>query len=146
MRESFCVFLYDEPARASRGVGENRVGIGDSSIADPLLVAIDLVTDNLAVFENGICCCLERAEIAAGFGLGGAIGKQDSFFGDAAEPVLLLLWGCADGDGIAAQESCEHRRRDPQVDVRHLFADEIDIEGTAAETSAVFRNKQKLNA
>src|SRR5437588_8670712 len=70
VRESLCVFLYDEPARASRGVGENRVGIGDSAIADPLLVAVDLVADDLAPPPPRLCSSPDRAELAAGFGLG----------------------------------------------------------------------------
>ena len=89
---------------------------------------------------------LQRAQIAARIRLGGAVGEQDALFGDARQPELLLLRRGADGDRIAAQESGQHRRRDAQIDARHLFANAVDVERAAAEAAVLFGNEQKLDA
>ena len=82
--EALGTFFDNEPTRTTGRIGENRVGIGDPAIADPLLVAVDLVPDDLSVFDYRICSGLQGAKIAARFGLGGAIGEEDSLFRDAA--------------------------------------------------------------
>ena len=63
-----------------------------------------------------------------------------------AQPQLLLLGRCADGDGIAAEEGREHGRGDAKVDARHGFANAIDVEGAAAHAAVVLRHEQELNA
>ena len=50
--EALRALFHDEPARTAGRVGQNRVGIGDSAVADPLFVAIDLVTDDAAVLRD----------------------------------------------------------------------------------------------
>ena len=89
---------------------------------------------------------MKRAQIAARFRLGGAVGEQQSFFRDARQPDLLLLRSGADRDRIAAQERGQHGRGDAQIDARHLFADAIHIEGAAAHAAELFGNEQELNA
>ena len=146
VRESLCVFLYDEPARASRGVGENRVGIGDSAIADPLLVAVDFVTDDAAILKDSVCGRAECSQIAARFRFGGAVSKQQSFIRDAAQPEFLLFGRGSDSDWIATQKSRQHGCSNAQIDASHFFADAIHVEGAAAHSAKLFRNEQELNA
>ena len=139
-------FFHDEPTRTAGRVGQNRVGIGDSAVADPLFIAVDFVADDPAVFGDAVCRGAQRSQIAAGFRLGGAIGKQQSFFRDARQPDFLLLRGGADSDGIASQERGQHRRGDAQIDARHLFANAVHVEGPAAHAPELFRDEQELNA
>ena len=63
-----------------------------------------------------------------------------------AQPLFLLLGSGAEGDGIAAQECGEQGSGDAEIDARHLFADEIDVEGASAHAAVLFRNEQQLNA
>ncbi len=144
--ETLHAFFHDEPARTAGRVGQNRVGIGDTTVADPLLVAVDLVADDAVVLGNAFRRGAKRPQIAARFRLRGAVGEQQSLFGDARQPDLLLLRSGADKDRIAAQERGQHGGGDAQIDARHFFADAIHIEGAAAHAAELFRNEQELNA
>ena len=81
--ETLRALFDDEPARTRGSIRQDRVGVGDAAVADPLLAAVDLVADDLAVFDDAIGGGLQRSQIAAGFGLGRAVGEQQSLFGDA---------------------------------------------------------------
>ena len=144
--ETRRALLHYEPTRAARRIRQNRVGVGDAAVADPLLAAVDLVADDLAVLHHAIRRGLQRPQIAARVRLGGAVGEQHAFLGDARQPELLLLRRGADGDRVAAQEGGEHRGGNAQVDARHLLADAVHVEGAAAESAVLLGNKQKLNA
>ncbi len=76
-------FFYDEPGRTAGRVGQNGVSISNAAVADPLLAAIDLVADNLAVLDDAVGRGLQRSQIAAGFRFGGAVGEQNSLFRDS---------------------------------------------------------------
>ena len=144
--ETLRSLFHDEPARTGGRASQNRVGIGDSAVADPLLVAGDFVADDAAVFDDRVRRSAKRSQIAAGFRFRGAVGEQQSLFRDARQPDFLLLRSGADRDRIAAQERGQHRRGDAEIDTRHLFANAIHIEGAAAHAAELFGNEQKLNA
>src|SRR5215469_5151223 len=100
--KAFGAFLYDEPARPARGIRQDRIEVGDSAVANPLLAAIDLVSDYLAALHDAVGCGLERAQIAAGVRFRGPVRKQNSLLRDAAQPELLLLQSRADCNRIAS--------------------------------------------
>jgi len=60
--------------------------------------------------------------------------------------VFLLVRRGADRDGVAAEKRSQHGGGDAQIDSRHLFADDVHIEGAATEAAELLGNKQKLNA
>ncbi len=62
---------------------------------------------------------------------------SQSFFCSGVAPTVI---------GIAAQESRQHGGGNAQIDARHLFADAIHIEGTAAHAPELFGYEQELNA
>jgi hypothetical protein len=115
--------------------------VRNSAVADPLLAAVDLVADNLAVSFDAIGGRLQRAQVATRFWFGRAVGKQNAFVGDLAQPLLFLLRSGAEGYGIAAQECGEQRGGDAQVDARHLLAYQIDVHRAAAHAAVLFRNE-----
>ena len=47
--EALGALLHDKPTRPAGGIGQDGVDIGDAAVADPLLVAVDLVADDFAV-------------------------------------------------------------------------------------------------
>src|SRR5271167_1957588 len=102
--EARYALFHDEPAWPYGRVGQYGVSIGDATVADPLLAAVDLVANDLAVFLDAIGGRLQRAQVAAGFRLRRAVGEQNSFFSDATQPFLLLLRSGAESYGIAAKE------------------------------------------
>ena len=59
---------------------------------------------------------------------------------------LLLLGSSADRNRIAAQKRGEQGRGEAKIDARHLFADEVDIEGASAQAAVLLGNEQQLNA
>ena len=146
VREALGALFHDEPARPAGSVGQDGVRVGDAAVADPLLAAGDLVPVNAAVLDHRLGRGLQGAEVAAGFRLGGAVGEQHAFFGDAASSNLLLLRRGADADRVAAQEGGQHGCGHAQVDARHLFADAVDVERAAAHAAEFFGNEQELNA
>jgi hypothetical protein len=144
--EAFRVFFYDEPTRTTGRVGQDCVGVSNSAVADPLLGSVDLVADDPAVLGDPVRGGLQRSQIAAGFRLSRAVGEQQSLFRDARQPVLLLLRSGAHGYWVAAEKCRQHSRGNAQINARHLFTDQIHIEGAAAETAAVLGDEQQLNA
>ena len=146
VREALGACVDNEPGGPGGRVGQNRVVVGDAAVRDPLLAAVDLVADDLAIFLDAVGGGLQRAQVAAGFRLGCAVGEENALVGDPAQPLLLLLGSGAEGDRIAAQERGEKRGGDAEIDARHLFADEIDVEGAAAHAAVLFGNEQELDA
>ena len=139
------VFFDDEPGWTAGRVCQHCICAGDSTVADPLLVAVNFVAHDASVLKDAIGRGAQGSQIAAGFRLGGAVGKQQSLIGDAAQPELLLLVGGADRDGIAAEKSSQHGGRNPEIDPRHLLANAVDVERATAHAAELFGNKQKLN-
>ena len=138
--------LHDEPARAGGRIRQHRVRVGDAAVADPLLAAVDTVSHDAAVFLHAVRRGLQGAQIAAGVGLGGAVGEQQALFGDARQPEFLLLRRGPDGDRVAAQKRRQDGGGDAQVDPRHLLADAVHVERAAAEAAELLRNEQELDA
>ena len=66
------------------GVGQDRVAVGDAAVADPLLAAGDPVADDLAVLLHRHRRGGERPEVAAGLGLGRAVGVEVAVLGQRA--------------------------------------------------------------
>ena len=69
VREARRAFLHDEPARTAGRVRQNRVGVGDAAVADPLLAAVDLVADDPAVLaapRSAVVCRAPRSLPASG--------------------------------------------------------------------------------
>jgi hypothetical protein len=138
--------LDDEPARSARGEGQHAVEIGVAAVGDPLLGAGDPVAGELAVVDHRLGAGAERAEVAAGFRLGGAVGHQQPLAGDAAHPVALLFGGTAEDDRVAAQEGRQHAGGDAEVDRRQLLADAVDVEGATAHAAVLLGDEQQLDA
>ena len=52
--EALGALLHDEPTRAGGRIRQNRVSVGHSAVADPLLAAVDLVAgDAVALHDRG---------------------------------------------------------------------------------------------
>ena len=145
VRETLGARFDDEPGRAVGGHRENRVAVRDAAVADPLLGAADPVAGHGPVLADALRRRLQRAEIAAGLGLGGAVGEQDAVLRDPAHVDLLLLLGAADPDRIAAEERGELGGREPQIDRRHPLADAIHVECPAAHPAVLERHEQQLD-
>src|SRR5271167_2161936 len=96
--------LHDEPAWPYGRVGQYGVNIGDATVADPLLAAVDLVANDLAVFLDAIGGRLQCTQVAASFRLRRAVSEQNSFLSNATQPFLLLLCSGTESYGIAAKE------------------------------------------
>ena len=146
VREARGVTVDHEPGRPAGRQRQHRAGIGDAAVGDPLLAAVDPVADDRAVLEPGVGGRLQRAEVAAGLGLGGAVGQQEALLGDPAEPELLLLVGAADQDRVAAEEGGEHAGGDAEVDRGHPLADAVDVERAAAHPAVLLGDEQQLDA
>ena len=144
--ESLGVFFDDEPSRAGWRAGQDRVRSGDAAVADPLLVAVDLVADDAAILHHAVGGGAKSAEIAARFRFGRAVGEEQSFIGDAAQPDFLLVVRRTNRDGIAAEKSSQHRGCDSEIDARHLLANAVDVEGAAAHAAELFGDEQELDA
>ena len=142
VRKPLRAFLDNEPTRPARRVRQNRVRPGNASVADPLLIAIDLVPATRPSCITAVGRRAEGPQIASRFRFGGAVGEEQSFIGNAAQPNLLLLWSGANRDRITAEKSSQHRGRYSQVDPRHLLANAVHIEGATAHAAKLFRDEQ----
>ena len=89
--EAVRASLDHEPARPAWRLGQDGVHVGDAAVADPLLATVEPVADDVPVLLDWSGGRLEGGEVAAGFGLGGAVGEQDPLVGDPGQPLLLLL-------------------------------------------------------
>src|ERR1700687_1181631 len=83
--ETFRVFLNNEPSWPCGCAGQDRVCASDSAVADPLLVAVNLVADDFAVFHDSIGSGAERPQIAARLWFRGAVGEKQDLISDAAQ-------------------------------------------------------------
>src|SRR5207302_4873040 len=63
--ETLCAFFNDEPTRPDRSIGQDCVCAGNTAVADPLLVAVDLVAHDLAVFQDRVRRGAKGSQIAA---------------------------------------------------------------------------------
>ena len=131
--EAGGALLHDEPGRPARGERQNRVDVRDRAVADPLLTPVESVGGHLPVGLDRGGRRRHGTQVAAGLGLGGAVGEQDALLGDASQPLLALLGGRADQDRVGAEEGGEHRGRDPDVDAGEPFADPVGVERAAPE-------------
>ena len=138
--------LHHEPARSAGGEGEDGIEVGEAAVADPLLVAVDPVAGDPAVLLDALGRGAQGAEIAAGLGLGGGIGHQEPFLGDAGEPELLLLRRAAEDDRIGAEERGEDAGRDPEVAAGEDLTDAIDVERAAAHAAVLLLEEEELDA
>ena len=137
--EALGALLDDEPARPAGGEREHGVEIGHAAVGDPLLDAADAVA---AVLGDGDR--LERAEVAAGLGLGRAVGEQHAVLRDPGHVLALLLRRAADADRIAAELRRELRGREAEVERGHPLADAIDVERAAAHAAVLERHEDQL--
>ncbi len=144
--EVLGVALDDEPAGSAGRQGEDGEDVRHAAVADPLLAARELVADDRAVLLDGDGGGAQRREIAAGLGLGGAVGHEDALVGDASEPVLLLLRRAAHRDGIAAERGRQQAGRDAEIDARQLLAEPVDVEGAAAHAVVGLGNEEQVEA
>ncbi|CPR13355.1 hypothetical protein BN971_04665 [Mycobacterium bohemicum DSM 44277] len=144
-REARGALLDDEPRRAGGRERQHGVGVGDRAVADPLLAPGDRVGRHPPVGGDRGGRRLHGAQVAAGFGLGGAVGEQDALLGDPAQPLLALLVGRADQDRIGAQEGGENRCGEPDVDARQAFTDPVGVEGPAAQPAVLLGDEHQLN-
>ena len=134
-----------EPARPAGRQREDRVELRHAAVADPLLGAGDPVAGDGPVLADRLAGRLQRPEVAAGLGLGGAVGEQDSLLGDPAHVLALLVLRAADADRVAAEERRELGRRQAEVDRRHPLADAVDVERAAAHAPVLVGHEQQLD-
>ncbi len=144
--EALGSLVHDEPCRAAGGQREDRGGVGDGAVGDPLLRAADAVAGDLAVDLDRDGLGLHRAQVGPGLGLGGAVGEDDPVLGDRAEPLLLLLLGGADQDRVAAQERGEDRGGQADVLAGHDLAEQVGVEGPTAHASVRLGDEDQLDA
>ena len=135
-----------EPARPTGSEREHRAEIGDAAVRDPLLGAGELVAAHVAVLDHRGGRRLHRREIAAGVGLGRAVGHQQALLGDPRHPALLLLGRAADGDRFGAEKRRQHGGRDAEIDRGHALADPIDVDRLAAHPAELLRYEEQLDA
>ena len=124
------VAVDHEPRRATRGVGQDGVEIGDAPVADPLLLPGDPVGgDSAVVAGHRLGDGLQRTEVAARLRLGRAVRHQEPLGRDASQPQRLLVRRSPHHDRVAPEERRQHRRGDTQVDAGHALADAVDVDG-----------------
>ena len=146
VRKTLRALFDDEPTRTAGRVGQHRVSAGDSAVADPLFIAVDFVSDHAAILQDRVCRSTKSSQIASGFRFRCAVGEQQPFVRDAAQPEFLLLRRRAYSDRIAAKKGSQHGSCDPEIDPRHLLTNAVDIERPSAHAAELFRNEQELNA
>ena len=145
--EPGSVAVDDEPARAAGGVGEDRVEVGDTAVADPLLLAGDPVRrDGAGVVGDRHGDGLHRTEVASRLRLGGAIGHQQALAGDPSQPASLLVRCASDHDRVAAQERRQDRRGHAEVDAGHPLTGSVHVEGRTAHAAVLLGDEQQLDA
>ena len=144
-RETLSAFLDDEPRRPGGGVCKHRVDVGMAAIGNPLLVAGDFVTDGLPVLLDGHGHGLERCEIASGRRFAGTVGHQQTFLGNATEPVRSLFRCASEHDRVAAKKRRQHSGGEADVDPSHRFTHPINVEGAASHSAVFLRDEHQLH-
>ena len=136
-----------EPARPAGREGQHRAEIGDAAVRDPLLGAADLVARTRAVLRHRFGGRLQRREVAARLGLGGAVGHQQALLGDAGHPALLLLGGAARRrSGRSPGTSPSTEVATPRSIVGHALADPVHVDCAAAHPAELLGDEQELDA
>src|SRR5208337_5511610 len=82
--------LHDEPTRPSGRGSQYRVSISDAAVADPLFQSVDFVAGDAASVHHSFRRAFESTQITSRVRFGGAVGKQQSFIRDAAQPKLFF--------------------------------------------------------
>ena len=144
-REARRLALDDEEGRAVRGLGQDRVEVGDRAVGDELLDPVEPVVRDAAVrVGDPLGLRLEALHVGAGLGFGDAVGDDQSLVGDSRNPVRLLIVGAADSDRVGAERDGQHRRRQTQVDLRELAREAVDVLGAAAHPVVLCRQEDKV--
>ena len=138
--------LDDEPRGSGRSSCKHGVHVRMAAVGDPLLVAGDLVSHDLAVLFDWHGDGLEGSEVASRGRLRRAIRHEQTLLGNAAQPMRPLIGRPTEHDWIASKKRCENARCETDVDARHRFADAIDVEGATAHAAKLFRDEDELNA
>ena len=144
--EALRPLVHEEPGRAAGGIGQDRVAVGDAAVADPLLAPRDPVADDRAVLVHRHGRGGERPQVAAGLGLGRAVGVEVAVLGQLPEPLGLLLGRRPDVDGVGAEEGGEDAGGDPEVDRGHGLGHPVDVVGPPAEAAELLRDRQQVEA
>ena len=141
------VLFHDEKGGALRCAGENGDEIRVAPGRDELLGAVDAVAGDLArTVGHGVGLGLEGGDVAARVGLGHRVGHERLAGGDLAEPLLFLLLGGADHDGVGPELDGEEGGGDPQADFGHLPRHHAAVPRPAAQAAVNLRDHQQLQA
>ena len=95
---------------------------------------------------TGVAVVVMRAEVGAGIRLGRPVGEHDALLGDGPEPLLLLLLGGPDDDGVRAEEGREHGCGEADVLACHHLADPVGVERAAVHPAVLLGDEDQLHA
>ncbi len=146
-REAGHILVDHEEGRATGGLREHREEVGIAAVGYELLVAADAVAGHHAVVtDDRSGRGGEGGEVTASLGLGDRISDDGTLFGETAEPLLPLLVGAADQDGVGTQMDDEKAGGDAEADLAELLRDRGHVAGAAAHAAVLLGQEEELQA
>lgn len=136
-----------KPAGSTRGQGQNGVNVSHATVANPLLAPGDAVAHNLATFFNWLRFGRHGGQIAACLWLSGPVGTQQRFFGNTAEPILLLFLGSAPTlIGSEPKKGSQYPGGNAQINRGHQLGDAVNVVRAAAQPVVLFGDEEQVQA